>query len=101
MGRELRHLGSTLKLLYQVDRSAFVIGTTASVLESLAYPLVLLVVWRGLELLFGGTKPENLVFRGVGVLAGLVGPLAFGTVLRGGGRGAAGLLGARGAPPGQ
>src|SRR3954467_1691085 len=82
MGRELRHLGSTLKLLYQVDRSAFVTGTTASVLESVAYPLMLLVVWRGLDLVLAGTKPENLVSRGMVLLGVLFGLLALETVLR-------------------
>ena len=82
MGRELRHLGSTLKLLYQVDRSAFVIGTTANVLGSVAYPLMLLVVWRGLDLVLADTKPENLASRGMVLLAVLFGLLALETVLR-------------------
>src|SRR3954469_20501010 len=82
MGRELRHLGSTLRLLSQVDRSAFVIGTTASVLESVAYPLMLLVVWRGLDLVLSETKPENLVSRGMVLLGVLFGLLALETVLR-------------------
>jgi|tagenome__1003787_1003787.scaffolds.fasta_scaffold20970858_2 ABC-type multidrug transport system fused ATPase/permease subunit len=82
MGRELRHLGSTLRLLYQVDRSAFLIGTTASVLESVAYPLMLLVVWRGLDLVLAQTKPENLVSRGMVLLGVLFGLLALETVLR-------------------
>ena len=82
MGRELRHLGSTLKLLYQVDRSAFVIGTTASVFESVAYPLMLLVVWRGLDLVLAGTKPENLLSQGMVLLGVLFGLLALETVLR-------------------
>jgi ABC-type multidrug transport system fused ATPase/permease subunit len=82
MVRELRHLGSTLRLLYQVDRSAFVVGTIASVLESVAYPLMLLVVWRGLNLVLAGTRPENLVSRGMVLLAVLFGLLALETVLR-------------------
>jgi len=82
MGRELRHLGSTLKLLYRVDRSAFVIGTTTSVLESVVYPLMLLVVWRGLSLVLAGTTPENLVSRGLALLGLLFGLLALETVLR-------------------
>ncbi len=82
MGSELRHLGSTLKLLYQVDRSAFVIGTTASVLESVAYPLMLLVVWRGLNLVLAGAKPGDLVSRGMVLLGVLFALLALETVLR-------------------
>src|SRR4051794_4940693 len=82
MARELRDLGSTLKLLYQVDRSAFVIGTTASALESVAFPLMLLVVWRGLDLVLVGTRPENLVSQGMVLLGVLFGLLALETVLR-------------------
>src|SRR5215212_1074955 len=82
MGGEVRHLGSTLRLLYQVDRRAFVVGTTASVLESVAYPLMLLVVWRGLNLVLTGTTPENLVSRGLVLLGVLFGLLAVETVLR-------------------
>src|SRR5215212_201184 len=82
MGGELRHLGSTLKLLYQVDRRAFVVGTTASVLESVAYPLMLLVVWRGLNLVLAAAAPENLVSQGMVLLGVLFGLLALETVLR-------------------
>jgi ABC-type multidrug transport system fused ATPase/permease subunit len=82
MGSELRHLGSTLKLLYQVDRSAFVIGTATSVLESMVYPLMLLVVWRGLGLVLAGTAAENLASRGMVLLGVLFGLLALETVLR-------------------
>lgn len=82
MVRELRHLVSTLKLLYRVDRSAFVIGTTTSVLESVVYPLMLLVVWRGLSLVLNGSTPDNLVSRGLGLLGILFGLLALETVLR-------------------
>jgi len=82
MARELRHLGSTLKLLYQVDRSAFVIGTTASVVESVAYPLMLLVVWKGLDLVLAETRPENLVSQGMVLLGVLFGIMALETVLR-------------------
>jgi ABC-type multidrug transport system fused ATPase/permease subunit len=82
VGRELRHLRSTLKLLSQVDRPAFLIGTTTSVLESLAYPLMLLVVWRGLTLVLADTAPENLTSRGWVLLGALFGLLALETVLR-------------------
>src|SRR3954465_9894007 len=101
MGRELRHLGSTLKLLYQVDRSAFIKGTTASVLESVAYPLMLLVVWRGLDLVLAQTKPENLVSRGMVLLGVLFGLLALETVLRMVTDAATSLLQAESAPAGQ
>jgi ABC-type multidrug transport system fused ATPase/permease subunit len=82
MGRELRDLCHTLKLLYQVDRSAFVIGTATSVLESVVYPLVLLVVWQGLSLVVAGTPTQGLVSRGMVLLGILFGLLALETVLR-------------------
>jgi ABC-type multidrug transport system fused ATPase/permease subunit len=80
MGRELRDACHTLKLLYQVDRSAFVVGASTSVLQSVAYPLVLLVVWQGLALVLTGTAIEGL--RGIVLLGVLFGLLAFETVLR-------------------
>jgi ABC-type multidrug transport system fused ATPase/permease subunit len=82
MRRELRHLGNTLKLLYQVDRSAFVIGTTTSVLASVVYPFMLLVVWQGLGLVLAGTSTEGLVSRGMLLLGVLFGLLALETVLQ-------------------
>src|SRR3954463_11329645 len=78
----MRHPGSTLKLLKQVDRRAFIVGTTASMLSSVAYPLMLLVVWRGLDLVLADTEPENLVSRGMVLLGVLFGRLALETVLR-------------------
>src|SRR5215217_1513913 len=80
MGRELRDACHTLRLLYQVDRSAFVVGASTSVLQSVAYPLVLLVVWQGLALVLAGTATEGL--RGIVLLGVLFGLLALETVLR-------------------
>jgi hypothetical protein len=82
MGRELRDGWNTLRLLYQVDRSAFVVGASTSVLESVAYPLMLLVVWQGLGLVLAGTAPEDLVSRGIVLLGILFGLLVLETVLR-------------------
>jgi ABC-type multidrug transport system fused ATPase/permease subunit len=82
MGRELRDLSNTLKLLYQVDRSAFVVGTVTSVLESVAYPLMLLVVWQGMGLVLAGPPTEGLISRGMVLLGILFGLLALETVLR-------------------
>jgi ABC-type multidrug transport system fused ATPase/permease subunit len=82
MWRELRDLRKTLKLLYEVDRSAFVVGVVASVLESVVYPLVLLVVWRGLGLVVSGASAEGLISRGMLLLGGLFGLLVLETVLR-------------------
>jgi ABC-type multidrug transport system fused ATPase/permease subunit len=82
MGRELRDLGTTLKLLYQVDRSAFVVGTATSVLEAVVYPFMLLVVWQGLGLVLAGPPTAGLVSRGMVLLGVLFGLLALETVLR-------------------
>jgi ABC-type multidrug transport system fused ATPase/permease subunit len=92
MGRELRDLRNTLTLLYRVDRRAFVVGTAASVLESVVYPLVLLVVWRGVGLIAAGTPTEGLASRGIVLLGILFGLLALETVLRIVGETAASLL---------
>src|SRR5215212_8711487 len=81
MGRELRDLRNTLRLLYQVDRSAFVIGTATSVLESVLYPLMLLVVWRGLRLVVAGAA-EDLSSSVMVVISILFGLLVLETVLR-------------------
>jgi ABC-type multidrug transport system fused ATPase/permease subunit len=82
MARELRDLCNTLKLLYQVDRSAFVVGAVTSVLESVVYPLMLLVVWQGLRLVVDGTPTEGLTSHGMVLLGFLFGLLAIETVLR-------------------
>src|SRR3954467_4021470 len=82
MWRELRDLRNTLKLLYQVDRSAFVVGAAASVLESVVYPFILLVVWRGLGLVLAGPPTKGLVSRGTVLLGVLFGLLTLETVLR-------------------
>jgi ABC-type multidrug transport system fused ATPase/permease subunit len=82
VGRELRDLRNTLTLLYQVDRSAFLVGTVASVLESVVYPLVLLVVWQGLGLVVAGTSTQGLLSGGMVLLGVLFGLLGLETVLR-------------------
>jgi ABC-type multidrug transport system fused ATPase/permease subunit len=82
MWREFRDLRKTLTLLYRTDRSAFVIGVVASVIESVVYPLVLLVVWKGLDLLVDGVSTEGLLSRGMVLLGVLFGLLALETVLR-------------------
>jgi hypothetical protein len=82
MRRKLRDLGNTLRLLQQVDRRAFVIGTVTSVIESVVFPLMLLVVWRGMSLVLAGTPTDGLVSRGMVLLGVLFGLLALETVLR-------------------
>jgi ABC-type multidrug transport system fused ATPase/permease subunit len=83
MPRETRDLWKTLKLLDQVDRSAFLIGATASVLESVIYPLMLLLVWRGLRQVSDATQAHGLISGESAVLLGvLFGLLALEAVLR-------------------
>ena len=59
---DLGDLRNTLKLLYRIDRSAFVVGTVASVLEAVVHPVVLLVVWRGIGLVVAGASAEGLTW---------------------------------------
>jgi ABC-type multidrug transport system fused ATPase/permease subunit len=82
MKRELVDLRNTLQLLYHVDRSAFLIGTATSVLESVVYPFMLLVVWQGLGLILVDAPTEDLISRGIVLLGVLFGLLALETVLR-------------------
>jgi ABC-type multidrug transport system fused ATPase/permease subunit len=82
MSRELRDLRKTLKLLYQVDRSAFVVAVVTSVLESVVYPVVLLVVWQGFGLVVGAESGERLISRAMVLLGILFGLLAVEAVLR-------------------
>jgi len=42
--RKIRDAWGTLRLLYEMDRRSFVTGTVTSVVQSLLYPLILLVV---------------------------------------------------------
>jgi len=78
--RKLRDAWGTLRLLYEMDRRAFVTGTVTSVVQSLLYPLILLVVWKGFSLVLAGG--EAFVQQAVLVLGGLFGLLALETLLR-------------------
>lgn len=82
MRRKIREAWGTLRLLYDVDRTAFVIGTTTSVVQSLLYPLILLIVWKGFSLILGSGGGDHLVSRGALLLGGLFGVLALQAVLR-------------------
>ena len=83
MRRKVRDGWHTLRLLYEVDRAAFLIGTITSVIQSLLYPLILLIVWKGLSLVLAGTGPGNhLVSRGTLLLGGLFGILALQAALK-------------------
>jgi len=63
-----------------MDRSAFVTGTVTSVIQSLLYPLILIVVWKGFSLVLAGDA--DLVKRGAMLLGGLFGLLVLETLLR-------------------
>src|SRR5690242_9681017 len=78
--RKVRDAWGTLRLLYDMDRRAFLIGTVTSVVQSLMLPLVLLVVWKGFSLVLTG---EHAFLAQAGlVLGGLFGLLALETLLR-------------------
>ena len=73
----------TLRLLYQIDRPVFLIGTATSIVQSALYPLILVIVWKGFSLVLAGAGHGNqLVSRGALLLAGLFGVLALQAVLR-------------------
>jgi hypothetical protein len=78
--RKLRDGWGTLRLLYEMDRAAFLTGTVTSVVQSLLYPLILLVVWRGFSLVLAGG--DDLVQQGVTLLGLLFGLLTLETLLR-------------------
>jgi ABC-type multidrug transport system fused ATPase/permease subunit len=85
-GRYMRkvHDGwGTLRLLYQMNRSAFLIGTSTSVIQSLIFPLTLVIVWQGMRLLTADSeRGSNLVHQGILLLVGLFGLLAIQTALQ-------------------
>ena len=78
--RKTRDGWGTLRLLYEMDRRAFVTGTVTSVVQSLLYPLILLVVWKGFSLVLAGS--EAFIQQAALVLGGLFGLLALETLLR-------------------
>jgi ABC-type multidrug transport system fused ATPase/permease subunit len=80
--RKIRDGWRTLRLLYQMDRPAFLTSTATSVVQSLFYPLILLIVWKGFSLVLAGAgRGNDLVHQGIWLLAGLFGLLAVETLL--------------------
>jgi len=77
--RKLRHGWGTLRLLYEMDRPAFLIGAITSVIQSLVYPLILVIVWKGFSLVLKG---DDLGHRGLLLLGLLFGLLTLETLLR-------------------
>lgn len=80
MRHKVRHGWGTLRLLYEMDRPAFLIGAVTSVVQSLLYPLILVIVWKGFSLvLAGGT---DLTRKGLLLLGLLFALLTLETLLR-------------------
>jgi ABC-type multidrug transport system fused ATPase/permease subunit len=66
-----------------MDRPAFVVGVSASMIQSVVYPFMLVVVWQGLSLVADGTgASQGLVPQGLVLLGALFGLLAFESVLK-------------------
>src|SRR3954453_11842681 len=63
-----------------MDRPAFVVGTATSVVQSLLYPLILIIVWKGFSLVLAGRN--DLVRQGSLLLGLLFGLLTLETLLR-------------------
>ncbi len=80
MRRKLRDAWGTLRLLYEINRAAFLTGAVTSVVQSLLYPLILLVVWKGFSLVLSGD--DAFAQRAALLLGGLFVLLAVETLLR-------------------
>lgn len=80
MRRKIRHGWGTLRLLYEMDRPAFLIGAVTSVIQSLVYPLILVIVWKGFSLVLAGG--DELIREGALLLGVLFGLLTLETLLR-------------------
>jgi ABC-type multidrug transport system fused ATPase/permease subunit len=78
--RKTRHGWGTLRLLYEIDKPAFLTGTVTSVIQSLVYPLILLVVWRGFSLVLSGGNDR--LKQGIVLLGMLFALLTLETLLR-------------------
>jgi len=78
--RKVRDGWGTLRLLYEIDRRGFLTGTITSVVQSLVFPLILLVLWKGFSLVLAGG--DDLRKQAAVLLGGLFGLLALETLLR-------------------
>jgi ABC-type multidrug transport system fused ATPase/permease subunit len=78
--RKVRHGWGTLRLLYEMDRAAFLTGAVTSVVQSLLYPLILVIVWKGFSLVLAGS--DDLTRQGILLLGLLFGLLTVETLLR-------------------
>lgn len=83
MRRKFRDGWGTLRLLYEIDRPVFLVGTTTSIVQSALYPVILIIVWKGFSLVLAGAgHGDHLVSRGILLLGGLFAVLALQAVLR-------------------
>jgi ABC-type multidrug transport system fused ATPase/permease subunit len=81
--RKIRDGCSTLRLLYQMDSAAFLMSASTSVIQSLVYPLILVIVWQAFSLVVAAASLDyDLVQQGLLLLGGLFGLLAVQTLLQ-------------------
>ena len=81
--RKVRDGCRTLRLLYQMNRSAFLVSASTSMVQSLVYPLILVLVWQAFSLILSGAgEGHDLVQTGILLLGGLFGLLALQTLLQ-------------------
>jgi hypothetical protein len=78
--RKARDGWGTLRLLYEMDRTAFIVGTVTSVVQSVLYPLILVLVWKGFSLILA--DKGDVVRQGLMLLGALFALLALETLLR-------------------
>jgi ABC-type multidrug transport system fused ATPase/permease subunit len=82
MRRKVRDGWGTLRLLYEIDRPVFLLGTATSIVQSALYPVILVIVWKGFSLVLAGTGRGNFLSRGALLLGGLFAVMALQAVLR-------------------
>jgi hypothetical protein len=61
--RKVRAGCRTLRLLYEMDRSAFLISASTSVIQALVYPLILVIVWQAFRSCWQGQHRAKTSYR--------------------------------------
>jgi ABC-type multidrug transport system fused ATPase/permease subunit len=73
----------TLRLLYEMDRAAFLVSASTSVMQSLVYPAILVIIWQAVSLVLTHAQSGgDLVGPGLLLLGGLFFVLAVQTSLQ-------------------
>jgi len=74
----------TLQLLYEMNRQAFLVSATASVVQALVYPAILVIVWQGFSLIASpdSSGPLQTDQRAALLVIGFFGLLVVQTVLQ-------------------